>query len=258
MHTTISFLRGVLFYAQLIFACRTMARKIKTIRDHYEDEKDQLYVYQTQASAWMKKFWKRRGITVEAQNFSLASESSNEACIYMFNHESFLDVQMAMAHIPGPYRFVSKTGPESTPWLGDVYSFPSILVDRTSRDSMVACFNEIKRCLKAGISIAIYPEGTRNDTDQPLLDFPEGGPLFLYALRYDIPIIVGATVGTRAILPKGMAFTKGKAVISLYRKIKTSTYIDWVALKADVHHTMTEAVMELRHQYKNDTAVMQG
>ncbi len=256
MHTIISFCRGLVFYTQLIFACRTMSRKIKVIPRHYEDEREQLQMYRTHASAWMKKFWARKNITVEVKNLSLVSEETTKAGIYMLNHESFLEVQIAMAYIPGPYRFVSTTGPEKTPWLGDVYAFPSILVDRKNKDSMVRCFNEIRRCLKAGINIVICPEGTRNTTNLPVLDFPEGGPLFLQAMRTKTPIIVVVTIGTRAILPKNLAFTKGKAVMCLYHKIDTSSYTKWETLKADVHRIMTEGVLDLRDKHKNDIAVM--
>ena len=43
------------------------------------------------------------------------------------------------------------------------------------------------KCLKSGEKVAIYPEGTRNKSDQPFLPFKSGSALL--AIRAQVPIV---------------------------------------------------------------------
>lgn len=62
----------------------------------------------------------------------------------------------------------------------------TILLDRES-NQMSLFFNEIKECVKAGNSIFIFPEGTRNKSDKALGEFQGGAQLI--AIKNKLPIL---------------------------------------------------------------------
>ena len=62
----------------------------------------------------------------------------------------------------------------------------SILLDR-EKNQMSGFFADIKKAVKRGESIFIFPEGTRNKTDQQLTTFKEGSRII--ALKNRLPIL---------------------------------------------------------------------
>ena len=62
----------------------------------------------------------------------------------------------------------------------------SILLDR-EKSQMGGFFSDIKKGVKEGSSIFIFPEGTRNKTDAPLTPFKEGSRII--ALKNRLPML---------------------------------------------------------------------
>lgn len=62
----------------------------------------------------------------------------------------------------------------------------SILLDREA-SNMSSFFKASKEVVKAGHSIFIFPEGTRNKTDEPIAEFKEGSRII--ALKNRLPIL---------------------------------------------------------------------
>ena len=62
----------------------------------------------------------------------------------------------------------------------------SILLDR-EKDQMSTFFADIKKGVKEGSSVFIFPEGTRNKTDETLIPFREGSRII--ALKNRLPIL---------------------------------------------------------------------
>lgn len=62
----------------------------------------------------------------------------------------------------------------------------SVLLDR-EKSQMGGFFSDIKKGVKEGSSIFIFPEGTRNKTDRPLSSFKEGSRII--ALKNRLPML---------------------------------------------------------------------
>ena len=62
----------------------------------------------------------------------------------------------------------------------------TILLDRESKQ-MGAFFKDIKASVAEGYSISVFPEGTRNKTDQPLAEFKEGSQMI--AMKNRLPML---------------------------------------------------------------------
>jgi len=66
----------------------------------------------------------------------------------------------------------------------------TILIDRDA-SVMSSFFADIKNCVKAGDSIYIFPEGTRNKTEKEIADFKDGSQIIVLKNRIDIlPVFI--------------------------------------------------------------------
>ncbi len=107
------------------------------------------------------------------------------------NHRSMVDPMIIMALFARyDLVFVSKKENISIPLGGKyIHAYGSLAVDRSSLRSAAALIHDATATLKEGrASVGIYPEGERNKTDEPLLEFKEGA--FMIARRAGVPIVV--------------------------------------------------------------------
>ena len=94
--------------------------------------------------------------------------------VIVSNHRSFLDILINAAAYPGVYKFLSKKEMTKIPVWGLTVKRLCILVDRKSAESRAESMERMRQALQSGFSILLYPEGTRNRTDEPLTDFFDG------------------------------------------------------------------------------------
>jgi 1-acyl-sn-glycerol-3-phosphate acyltransferase len=118
------------------------------------------------------------------------------------NHNSLLDVPLTSPFIPGPNKTIAKNSFAKIPLFGWYYAKGSVLVDRKSERSRRKSFEEMKKVLKTGIHMCIYPEGTRNRTNQPLKVFYDGA--FKLSIESGAEIIPTLIFNTK----KGIACTQ--------------------------------------------------
>jgi 1-acyl-sn-glycerol-3-phosphate acyltransferase len=149
-------------------------------------------------------FWARgllftSGIRVEA-NFA-APVDPERRYIYLSNHQSLYDIPVLLATAPGNMRMVAKKSLFRIPifgWAMQAGGFVS--VDREDKSRARDTFSAAESQLDHGISLLLFPEGTRSQTDA-LLPFQRGG--FLLALKQGLPIIPVGVQGTRPIQRRG-------------------------------------------------------
>ena len=85
-----------------------------------------------------------------------------------------MDVPVATPFIPGGNKTIAKIELAKTPLFGYLYKAGSVLVDRNSETSRKESLLKMKKVLEMGLHMCIYPEGSRNKTDQPLKTFHDG------------------------------------------------------------------------------------
>lgn len=108
------------------------------------------------------------------------------ACIYILNHYTLLDPAYAIATTREGIHFLAKKENFQAPLLGGIMrKVKAISANRDGNDAraLLDCF----KCLKNNEKIAIFPEGTRNKTDAPLLPFKHGAAAI--AIRAKVPIV---------------------------------------------------------------------
>ena len=122
-----------------------------------------------------------------------------ENYVVVINHNSLADIPVSSPWIPGPNKTLAKTEMARTPLFGVIYKAGAILVDRKKGNSRRESFTKMQEILTMGVHLCLYPEGTRNKTDQPLQPFFDGA--FITAIKAQKPIAPGLIFNTGRVLP---------------------------------------------------------
>lgn len=130
--------------------------------------------------------------------------AKDTAYIVTFNHNSMLDIPLSCPFIPGPNKTIAKKSFVKVPLFGWFYRKGSVLVDRKSEISRRQSFDEMKKVLVDGMHMSVYPEGTRNRTNEPLKKFYDGA--FKLAVDTNNAIIPAVIFNTKKALPVTKAF----------------------------------------------------
>ncbi len=141
--------------------------------------------------------------------------------VVVCNHNSFADVPVSSPWIPGPNKTLAKVEMAKVPVFGVIYKAGSVLVNRKDEASRRESFNQMGRMLDIGLHLCLYPEGTRNKSDQPLQPFHRGA--FTTAISSQKPIIPALIFNTRRILPDRPKFWAWPSVVHFHFLPEVST-----------------------------------
>jgi 1-acyl-sn-glycerol-3-phosphate acyltransferase len=129
---------------------------------------------------------------------------AGENYVVCFNHNSLLDVPLSAPYVPGANKTIAKKSFAKLPLFGWFYSKGSVLVDRNSDASRRKSFDDMKAVLRKGMHMCIYPEGTRNRSNEPLKKFYDGA--FRLAVAADKAVIPTLIFNTKKALPVNKPF----------------------------------------------------
>jgi len=129
--------------------------------------------------------------------------------IYFGNHSSHADFVLIWASLPAPLRARTRPVAGADYWeKGRIRRFlihrvlRGVLIDRSHVSGSSDPIESMAAALDAGDSLIIFPEGTRNTTDEVLLPFKSG--LFrLASRRPDVEMVPVWMDNLRRVLPKG-------------------------------------------------------
>lgn len=150
------------------------------------------------ARLWGQSILLASGIKVAAQG--LANINPEASYIYMPNHMSNFDIPVLMDALPGQVRWLAKAELFKIPLFGYAMQRAGcISIDRSNRQSAFAGLNQAAKIIKQGVSVLIFPEGTRSQNNV-IMPFKKGG--FVLAIETQVPIVPVTIHGTGAIMPK--------------------------------------------------------
>lgn len=120
--------------------------------------------------------------------------------IFMANHQSYVDVP-ALFFVPAQFKWMADVDLFRIPVFGWAMAMAGYIpVRRGDGREAVRSLHKAERLLKQGISVFIFPEGTRSHTGV-LGRFQTGG--FRLAAESGARIIPVVVSGTRQLLPRG-------------------------------------------------------
>lgn len=171
--------------------------------------------------------------------------------VVVANHESQAD-PFLLSFLPWDMRWVAKEDLFKQPLSGWAMRLGGdIPLRRGEGESVRACLLECERAIRAGISVMMFPEGTRSPTGD-LLPFKDGA--FDLAIRAGVPILPIALAGTRAMRPKHSRwFGKAHACAKILAPIPTAgmTVEDVPRLRDQTRAVIAAGLPELRTRYSD-------
>ena len=122
--------------------------------------------------------------------------------VFMSNHASHFDALAVVAALPEfQLRWVAKRELLDVPFFGwALRRAGHIIIDRSNPEQAIASLRAAKIIMDTGVSVVIFPEGTREEHDHELLPLKKGG--FMLAMETGTPIVPLAVRDSRAILPR--------------------------------------------------------
>ena len=138
----------------------------------------------------------------------------DQAVLYIGNHRSYFDILLTYVLCPDLTGYVAKKEMEPIPLLSSWMKYLHCLfLDRKDlKEGMKTILTAIEY-VKSGVSIFIFPEGTRAKTDE-MLPFKEGS--FKVATKTGCPIIPVAFTNTSAIFEDHVPFIRKARVVITY------------------------------------------
>ena len=143
----------------------------------------------------------------------------DSAVLYVGNHRSYFDILVGYTTVPGPMGFVAKKEMLRYPLLSDwMVNVNCLFLDRDDIKAGLKMILDGIEKVKNGVSVWIFPEGTRNRHDDilELLPFKEGS--LKIAEKSGCPVVPVAMFGTADVFEKHIPFIRPAHVIVEYGK----------------------------------------
>ena len=169
--------------------------------------------------------------------------------IYVANHQSFMDLPL-LALLPGTVKWVSKKSLFKIPVLGWMIKMAGHLsIDRKKKTAIKRLDNLVEP-LKDGITVMIFPEGTRS-LDGELKSFRNGA--FLLAEKHNFRLQPIVTEGTRQLLPShSWVFEPSQPIqVHVLDPIEPENYSSVSELRNATHEAMKNKLEAIRETESN-------
>jgi 1-acyl-sn-glycerol-3-phosphate acyltransferase len=125
-------------------------------------------------------------VFIRHKNIFEQKPREHQSYIFVANHISYLDAALIVKTFRHPLRALGKVELSKVPIFGYIYKKAIVTVDRSSTANRSRSVQILKSVLRKEISILVFPEGTFNETGQPLKHFYDGA--FRIAIETGTPI----------------------------------------------------------------------
>lgn len=139
----------------------------------------------------------------------------DSAVLYVGNHRSYFDIVLTYVRVPRPTGYVAKIEMAKFPLLSTwMRNLHCLFLDRENiKEGLKTILSGVEK-VKSGISICIFPEGTRNKTPDTFLPFHEGS--FKIAEKGNVPIIPMTIVNSASVFEDQFPKMKKATVVIEY------------------------------------------
>jgi len=170
------------------------------------------------ARLWGKVALLVNGVRVEVEGLEHVHEES--PYIFMSNHQGSYDIFAFLGCLPFQFKWLAKKELFSIPVIGWAMTAAGyISIDREGTRETVKAMNKAAQKIREGMSVVIFPEGTRS-ADGSIQPFKKGG--FTLAIKSKVPIVPMAIAGSREIMPKDkLTLNPGEIRVRIGEPIET-------------------------------------
>jgi 1-acyl-sn-glycerol-3-phosphate acyltransferase len=167
--------------------------------------------------------------------------------VAVLNHQSYIDSVLLLPAVPGYFRPLGKAEMAKIPLFGFVYKQIVLMVDRGSPHSRARSMRLMARALRNECSIAIFPEGTFNETEEPVKEYYDGAFRLAISAGASILPILLPDATKRWHWSAWWKISPGPARIVYMEPVPTKgmTQQDLPALKERIRGLMAEELVRL-------------
>ena len=140
--------------------------------------------------------------------------------VFVANHQSIYDIPVLFWSIPFQLRIIAKESLGNFPMLGPhLKRTGHLLVDRRRPDK-AGIIGWASRLTANGLSLIVFPEGTRSRTG--MMGKFKGGSILL-AMQAGLPLVPISVAGSRHVMKKGELTTRpGHVTLTVHDPIETT------------------------------------
>jgi len=168
--------------------------------------------------------------------------------IFVTNHISLLDAAILPKTFRQPVRPLGKIEMSKIPVFGFIYRKAIVTVDRSNAANRAKSIRILESIIRKGISVLFFPEGTYNETHQPLKEFYSGA--FRVAIETQTPIkpILFLDTYSRMHYQNILSFNPGKCRIVFLDEIPVAglKISDTESLKEKTFKIMERKLLEYK------------
>ena len=134
------------------------------------------------------------------------------AVLFVGNHRSYFDIVLTYSHFPRVTGYVAKKEMTRYPllvnWMRNIHC---LFLDRDNiKEGLKTILNGVEE-VKSGVSLCIFPEGTRNKVNDTLLPFREGS--FKIAEKGGVPVVPMVIVNAADVFEDHLPWIKRATVV---------------------------------------------
>jgi 1-acyl-sn-glycerol-3-phosphate acyltransferase len=177
-----------------------------------------------------------------------AAEDTDKQYIFVANHISYMDIPPVLLAIHQPIRILGKYEMVKIPIFGWIYRIAVVLVDRSSAEARARSVRALKSALKKNVSIFIFPEGTLNETGEPLKEFFDGAFRLAIEMQTSIKPLIFVDTVDRLHFTSIFRLTPGQSRVVHLPEVEVNglTMSDLKPLKQKVYDLMDAGLRKYR------------
>lgn len=149
-----------------------------------------------------------------------------QSYVFVCNHVSMFDVWAIYGWLPVVFKWIMKASLRKVPFIGmGCRAAGHIFIERGATKQALRCLEEAKQNLRGGVSVVIFPEGTRSANGE-VGPFKRGA--FQIAFDLGLPVVPMTLNGMSDVLPKGKYLVNPGQRVSLIigKPVDLSVYAD--------------------------------
>ncbi len=172
------------------------------------------------------RFWARSICAlcfVKVKIYGMEKLDKNQSYIFMLNHQSWFDIFTVYGWLPFFFKWIMKADLRKIPFVGAACEAAGhIFINRDSPKAAQRSLEKAKNELQKGVSVVIFPEGTRTWNGQ-LGKFKKGG--FKIATDLGLPIVPVTLKGCFERMPRNtLKISPGPIEMYVHNPIDVSSY----------------------------------
>lgn len=162
-----------------------------------------------------------------------------QSYVFVGNHTSFFDCWVVYGWLPVVFKWIMKYSIRRIPFVGTACKAAGhIFIQRGATKQALKSLEEAKSRLVDGVSVVIFPEGTRS-VDGQIGKFKRGA--FQIAFDLGLPVVPFSVCGLHEVMPKGsLLVNPGQKV-----KIVVGKPVDLSVYAEDQHNQAIEDIRQM-------------